>query len=426
MAPECNVDWDALLVKAILLGRAVARRLARPPSAERFASFRYRRRDALGRVVDSGTGACMFRKHAGRWAAGHFSWSPCHGYSPFLGMLTPRPRQVPMCPRAVPVALVVVHKAATTSAIHWAASLDEVAMQTAFLIGELTDCICASPRGVGAGNAEALEASNASLAHGIALELVRPWLHYLGAVPREHVGEVDHGLMPLLGSCEDVWLPSMYCPSCCAAGRPHPRRLHLAFARNPYRRFASAYAWLRGDPERFPYFVERFHQLWAHSRGLLLADPGRWLPNGTLDFPWDWGSGFGPGRPWLRTVEVFHFRSAHREMLDAFAAVLPRHGGSGSHNSSGLQVHVVHLETLEEEWPEILGALCRDHGFCSPLPTLPTLNAKGRSEWRESWGVRVQRLLREMLAEDFRVFGYCNSPWEPLPARAGVLRLELP
>lgn len=419
---ECRADWDAHLFEAAAIGRVTARRLARPPRPERFASLRYRRRDAFGGAVDGGTGACMFRKRAGSWSQGFFSWSACHGYSPFIGMQGARPRQVPMCPRSVPVALVVAHKAGTTSAIHWAASLDEVAPQVVRLLAELTDCVCAD-----AGSTHASmgvdEEANASMAHGIALELVRPWLHYLDSVPPDQARAVDYGLMPLLGSCQDIWLPSMYCPTCCVPGL-HPRRMHLALVRNPFRRFASAYAWLRGDPERFPYFVELFHGLWRQSGGKLLANPNT-LPNATLHFPFDWGAGYGPKRPWLRAVEVFHFRAAHRELRDAFASVsLRRHNytiGETGGAPLGLAVRIVHLETLDEEWPEVLRELCQEHDYCSPLSSLPALNVKGRSRWRETWGPRTARLVREMLDEDFHAFGYGDSPQNPEPLRPGVL-----
>mmetsp|Transcript_22840 Transcript_22840/g.77809 ORF Transcript_22840/g.77809 Transcript_22840/m.77809 type:complete len:429 (+) Transcript_22840:97-1383(+) len=419
-ATTCDVDFNTMALRAAGLGQAVARRLAKPPTLARFAALRYRRRDAFGRAVDSGTGACMYRKRAGSWAKGFFTWSPCHGYSPFMGMEKARPRQVPMCPRSVPLAFVAVHKAATTSVINWVSSMEGASMEAVRIIGDLTDCICAG----GVETAFNEDSGNASVAHSTALELVRPLLHYLDHSSSPLDQDAVRAFMPLLGSCHDAWLPAMYCPSCCTPVT-HPRRMHLAFVRNPYRRFASAYTWLRGDPGRFQGFVEAFYEIWSRSPGLI-EDPDT-IPDKHLPFPWDWGVGFGPGRSWLRAVEVFHFRSAYLELLEGFETISPfwRNQSWPEKRSLGLRINALHLEAFDVEWPEIRDSLCHDFGHCGPLPALEVLNSRGNSEWREIWGGQTARMIRDMLDADFIAFGYGDDPEEASPLRPEIMKLDL-
>lgn len=443
----CDVDFPTARLEALSIAYHVASRVGKPEDLSRFDALRYRRRDVFGRAVDSGTGACMFKKGKTSWADGFFTWSPCHGYTPWGGNDKRRPKSVPMCPRTVPLAVALVHKAATTSVINWISSMELLSFRVAHLIGRLTDCVCA-----GGGNRvqaafnENLE-GNASIAHSTAIHLAMPFLHYLyhDANTPAHAN-VMRSLMPLLGSCEDAWPPAMYCPSCCTP-TTHPQRLHVTVVRNPYERFASAYIWMRGDPRRFPGFVEAIHGLWRRDP-VLFEDPSS-NSDRRVPFDWDWGVGFGRGRSWLHGPDLYHLRCAYFEIAESFSSVSPLLSNASARLSSthlnsfnavldskaslgdaslGLRVHALHLESLETDFQVLEDTLCREFNFCATLPPLRVLNQIGKSQWREYWGSQTARFIWEMSFRDFAAFGYSDDPKRRAPLTDGpsVIDLKMP
>mmetsp|Transcript_58966 Transcript_58966/g.129447 ORF Transcript_58966/g.129447 Transcript_58966/m.129447 type:complete len:304 (-) Transcript_58966:17-928(-) len=303
--------------------------------------------------------------------------------------------------------------------------METASLEAVEVIGTLTDCICS-----GDVSRAFDDTTNASVAHTVALHLVRPLLPYLdplpGAIDRNpELEQVSRQLMPLLGSCVDIWLPAIYCPSCCVAVQ-HPQRMLVSIVRNPFSRFVSGYKWLKGDPGRFAEFVEAFHQHWLTDR-LSVTHPDT-VAGERFHLDFDWGTGWGPGRSWLYTAELYHFRAGFLELRDGFSSIAPFKRNISTLESNeflGLKVHLIHLESLGREWPSLLQTLCTRFSFCRPLPSILRLNAGRRQEVDFVWKPETATLIQEMFAQDFALFGYRDTPEDLSPIRPNMITLDL-
>ncbi|CAK9077008.1 Pentatricopeptide repeat-containing protein [Durusdinium trenchii] len=327
-------------------------------------------------------------------AVGTPSWHNCHTESFYTqlqqGNVFQHPPPMLDCPSTVPIAILAVPKAASSSFILWLAQLEGRTE------GHLTAALSArSCLELGAGRER-------RVARCLAKAFYHPFANYSSKLPGLNLksfgctrqkanGLASYGLRwhQTLGT---GWLvaPPFLCQQCCMQGYG---RLMVILARNPYMRIASYFKrWIAptrffGDWSMFPIWLRHLQNVSRFTDGFKACR----------------------GRGELNSDDVLHTRSV-KEMLDDDRVVPGR-----SHR----RFNIIHLETLAT-WCFRRCALC---SFLADAGLLKVENhpkrqnrvhlknlVKDRMRWRKMWR-GLKPLMLERYGWDFEHLGYSTEPW---------------
>lgn len=82
-----------------------------------------------------------------------------------------------------------------------------------------------------------------------------------------------------------------------------------------------------------------------------------------------------------------------------------------------VEVLVLHMESLSDEFWTVPDLLCSRYQYCKPIskPPLKNYNAnRGKTTWNRAWPARVHEKVAKMLKQDFDAFGYDSTdPFSP-------------
>lgn len=353
---------------------------------------------------------------------------------------SPVPVQLFHCPKAVPIALLLIPKCGTTSGVNWAMSMEgeraraSIARATRRLFREgkhgFMDWLGEELHVAFAANGLSFEGPGANVTASLADKLFERSLY------RVSFGDEGSGD----GKYVQHYVPPAHlCPMCCMYGHGRQR---VVLARNPYLRLVSYYRfrWLNaGDVSQprtrwvdFGAWLGSLLGFRAGRAGSFANDLGwapQWLDGGLCSSELDdeallCREALLLG---LDDSDVFHLRplgdmAADRRML----------GGLGSFEG----VHVVHLETLDADVVALDARLCEDFAYCEPLPpfprrvlpsgdVLPERSQRERCEldvaslqwqnctappWQELWTPHLVTMVQNAYREDFELLGYSTSP----------------
>ena len=80
--------------------------------------------------------------------------------------------------------------------------------------------------------------------------------------------------------------------------------------------------------------------------------------------------------------------------------------------------HIVHLETLGEDFARFKQRLCAEFSFCAQLPPFPHIHSRNwvlDRNWAGIWTPNATAMLLQIYRKDFETLGYVNDPMELQP-----------
>lgn len=326
------------------------------------------------------------------------------------------------CPLWAPLAVPVIDRAASMSVLLWLAVLDgrprrRAGMRVGFGSHKLFEPAHSEHPSLW----ELWESLAEAYNWGDWDRMVRHWLvpEYTSVgLQKKHLRNVSSRLM--LSSHHigmrgrRMHLPPNLCFTCCMHGNA---RMRVVFVRSPFSRLVSYFrmSWLgklhklHNRWEDFPAFVRYVSD--SFDAG------GRGNANPLQRLQWSLP---GSGADEFTDEDVLHTRAISDWLQDPMIGEQPLDLAA---------FRVVHVEHLSHEVPELVEALCKEHGFCKALPSFPRINSftsgVPSDVWAACWSDTgtVERV-RRRYAKDFEWFEYSSDPLSEPPVRAGLGRLR--